>query len=67
MIVDYDGRILAQADPGPFEKVVVAPIDIPALRHARETRRGHQTLNDLRPQAYPVYREICDAPRGNRA
>ena len=66
MIVDYDGRILSQADPGPFEKVVVAPIDIPALRHARETRRGHQTLNDLRPQAYPVYREICDAPRSNR-
>ncbi|OLC44760.1 MAG: hypothetical protein AUH43_17880 [Acidobacteria bacterium 13_1_40CM_65_14] len=24
MIVDYDGRILAQADPGPGEKVVVA-------------------------------------------
>src|SRR5213079_1356943 len=26
MVVDYDGRILAQADPGPGEKVVVAPI-----------------------------------------
>src|SRR5262249_59538071 len=24
MLVDYDGRILAQADPGPGEKIVVA-------------------------------------------
>ena len=56
MIVDYDGRILAQADPGPFEKVVVAPIDLPALRHARKERKGHQTLNDLRRNAYPVYK-----------
>ena len=25
MIVDFDGRILAQADPGPGEKIVVGP------------------------------------------
>ncbi|MCP4590698.1 MAG: nitrilase [bacterium] len=55
MIVDYDGRLLAQTDPGPGEKVVVAPIDIPALRHARETRHGHNMLKHLRPNAYPVY------------
>ncbi len=55
MIVDYDGRVLAQADAGPFEKVVVAPIDLPALRHARATRKAHQTLGDLRPNAYPMY------------
>ena len=55
MIVDFDGRLLAQADPGPGEKVVVAPIDLPALRHARDTRRGHQMLKHLRPKAYPVY------------
>ncbi len=55
MIVDFDGRVLAQADPGPVEKVVVAPIDIPALRHARDTRRGHQTLKELRRSAYSVY------------
>jgi predicted amidohydrolase len=35
MIVDFDGRILAQADPGPGEKVVVAEIDVAALREAR--------------------------------
>src|SRR3984893_2393159 len=38
MLVDYDGRLLAQADPGPGEKVVVGPIDIPALRAERERR-----------------------------
>ena len=36
MIVDYDGRILSQADPGPGEKVVVAPISVQALRDERE-------------------------------
>ena len=41
MVVDYDGRILAQADPGEGEKVVVAPIDIGALRRERERRIGH--------------------------
>lgn len=50
------GYRLAQAGPGPFEKVVVAPIDLPALCHARQTRKGHQTLNDLRRNAYSVYR-----------
>ncbi len=30
MIVDFDGRILAQADPGPGEKIVVGPIDLAA-------------------------------------
>jgi predicted amidohydrolase len=28
MIVDYDGRILAQADPGPGERITVGPIDL---------------------------------------
>ena len=32
MIVDYDVRILAQADPGPGDRVVVAPIDLERLR-----------------------------------
>jgi len=52
MVVDFDGRILAQADPGPHEKVVVAPIDIAALRHARATRQGHSFVSHLRPRAY---------------
>lgn len=56
MVVDYDGRILAQADPGPGEKIVVAEIDIGALRHARARRTGHLGLAHLRTEAYPVYR-----------
>ncbi|MDQ3820134.1 MAG: nitrilase, partial [Acidobacteriota bacterium] len=55
MVVDYDGRILAQASPGPGERIVVAPIDISALRHERATRRGHHMLAHLRTEAYPVY------------
>jgi predicted amidohydrolase len=48
MILDHDGRILAQADPGPGEKIVVGPVDIGALRHERSRRRGHALL-DHRP------------------
>jgi predicted amidohydrolase len=55
MVVDFEGRLLAQADPGPGEKIVVAPIDVAALRHERKTRRGHQTLAHLRSECYPMY------------
>jgi predicted amidohydrolase len=55
MIVDYDGRILTQASPGPGERIVVAPIDISALRHERKTRRAHQMLAHLRTECYPMY------------
>ena len=54
-VVDFDGRMLAEASPGPGERIVVAPIDISALRHERETRRGHHMLAHLRTEAYPVY------------
>jgi len=57
MVVDFEGRVLAQADPGPGEKIVVAPVDVAALRHERRTRRGHQTLAHLRSETYPMYRE----------
>lgn len=56
MIVDFDGRILAQADPGPGEKIVIAPIDLAALRQERDYRRGHHLLSHLRTEAYPEYR-----------
>ena len=56
MVVDYDGRILAQADPGPGEKIVVGPIDIPSLRAERDRRRGHHMLAHLRTEAYECYR-----------
>ena len=56
-IVDFDGRVLAEATPGPGERIVVAPIDISALRHGRASRRGHHMLAQLRTEAYPVYRD----------
>ena len=65
MVVDYDGRILAQASPGPGERIVVAPVDIGALRHERATRRGHHMLAHLRTEAYPVYRRHFYPPAGD--
>jgi predicted amidohydrolase len=62
MIVDFDGRILAQADPGPGEKIVVGPIDMGSLRAERGRRRGHHFLSHLRADAYtelysrPIFR-----------
>ena len=55
--MDYDGRLLAEASPGPGERIVVAPIDISALRHERASRRGHHMLAHLRTEAYPVYQQ----------
>jgi predicted amidohydrolase len=53
MVVDFDGRILAQADPGPGEKVVVAPIDLGALRRERQRRSGHDMLAHYRSSVHP--------------
>jgi predicted amidohydrolase len=66
MVVDFDGRIQAEASPGPGERIVVAPIDICALRHERETRRGHHMLAHLRTEAYPVYRMPRYPPKSAR-
>jgi predicted amidohydrolase len=52
MVVDYDGRILAQAEPGGGERIVVGPIDLAALRAERKRRRGHALLDHRRPEAY---------------
>jgi len=54
MVVDYDGRVLAQADPGPGEKIVVAEIDLGALRAARRERLLHNPLAHLRQGLYRV-------------
>ncbi len=63
-VVDFDGRLLAQASPGPGERIVVAPIDITALRHERGVRRGHHMLAHLRSEAYPVYGRHQYPPAG---
>jgi predicted amidohydrolase len=66
-VIDFDGRILAEASPGPGERIVVAPIDISALRHEREARVGHHMLAHLRTEAYPVYARHRYPPRVDRA
>ncbi|MPY90757.1 MAG: hypothetical protein GEU99_22945, partial [Luteitalea sp.] len=65
-VVDFDGRLLADASPGPGERIVIAPIDITALRHERTTRRGHHMLAHLRTTAYPVYQERGYPPEDGR-
>jgi formamidase len=67
MAVDFDGRILAQADPGPGEKVVVAPIDLAALRDARERRRGHDMRAHYRAEVHPYASRAQFAPAGVQA
>ena len=62
MVVDYDGRVLAQADPGEGEKVVVAPIDIDALRSERKRRVGHDMLAQLRTELHPYMQQQQMAP-----
>ncbi len=62
MVVDYDGRILAQADPGEGEKVVVAPIDIDLLRSERARRVGHDMRSHLRTEVHP-YAQQAIMPR----
>jgi predicted amidohydrolase len=63
-VVDFDGRLLAEASPGPGERIVVAPIDISALRHERATRVGHHMTAHLRTEAYEVYRRPGYPPAG---
>ncbi|MBD8526494.1 nitrilase-related carbon-nitrogen hydrolase [Pseudomarimonas arenosa] len=65
MVVDYDGRILAQADPGPGEKVVVAPINIEALRQERRRRLGHDTRAHLRSSAHAYAQREYLPPAGS--
>jgi len=62
-VVDFDGRLLASASPGPGERIVVAPVDVSALRHERQTRVGHHMMAHLRTEAYPVYGRRLYPPR----
>ena len=58
-VVDFDGRLLAEASPGPGERIVVAPLDISALRHERQSRIGHHMPAQLRTEAYDVYQHAA--------
>jgi formamidase len=61
-IVDFDGRLVVEASPGPGERIVTGPVDVSALRHERETRTGHHMLAHLRTEAYPIYRTPAYPP-----
>lgn len=63
MIVDFDGRIQAQAEAGGGERIVVGPVDLGALRAERARRRGHQTLAHLRAEVHD-YLNATGLPRG---
>src|SRR5688572_11579854 len=67
MVVDYDGRILAQADAGEGEKVVVAPIDVSALRRERERRIGHDMRAHRRSEIHPFLKQGNLGPAGRHA
>ncbi|MBI3403284.1 MAG: nitrilase [Acidobacteria bacterium] len=62
-IVDFDGRMIAEASPGPGERIVVGPVDVSALRHERASRIGHHMLSHLRTEAYPVYAKHAYPPQ----
>jgi predicted amidohydrolase len=64
MVVDYDGRILAQAEAGPGEKVVVAPIDMHTLRAERARRLGHDMRTHLRSEIHGYLDRGYLAPAG---
>jgi predicted amidohydrolase len=66
-VIDFDGRVLAEASPGPGERIVVAPIDVSALRHERASRVGHHMTAHLRTEAYEVYRTSGYPPPLNPA
>lgn len=55
MIVDYDGRIVAQATPGEGEKITVGPVDVSLLRKERRVRSAHQMLLHFRSESHPMY------------
>jgi formamidase len=63
MIVDYDGRVLSQANSGPGEQIVVGPIDLAALRFERQRRRTHHMLAHQRTETYTSYQRPVYPPR----
>jgi predicted amidohydrolase len=67
MIVDFDGRVLAQADPGSGEKIVVGPVDLAAQRAERQRRSGHNLLGHIRSEAYQRLYQQTIFPGGGKA
>lgn len=66
MIVDHDGRVLAQAEPGGGNRIVVGPVDLAAVRAARTRRRGHAMTAHLRTELYERARTSVYPSGGGR-
>ncbi len=64
MVVDYDGRVLSQAEAGGGERVVVAPISIDTLRAERARRAGHDIRSHLRREIHGYTDRRFLAPGG---
>lgn len=62
MLVDYDGRILAQAAPGAGEQIVVGPVHVGVLREERARRVGHSMLAHVRSELYPLQKRPLFPP-----
>lgn len=62
MLVDFDGRILAQAESGPGEKIVVGPVDLGTMRAERQRRLGHDMRHHLRSEIHN-YLDVPHLPR----
>ena len=61
-IIDWEGRLLAQAAPGDGERLTIAPIDIDMLRYCRKNQLMANMPAHLRTAAYSCYkREIYPA------
>ena len=54
-VIDWDGRVLAQAQPGDGERITVGPIDVDMLRWVRKTQLRHVMPAHMRMEAYPCY------------
>lgn len=63
MIVDHDGRILAEASPGPGERIVVGPVNLATLRAERTRRDGHAMPAHHRSELYHAQHARGFAPQ----
>ncbi|MEM6640291.1 MAG: nitrilase-related carbon-nitrogen hydrolase [Pseudomonadota bacterium] len=64
MVVDYDGRVLTQAEAGGGERIVVAPISINTLREERARRAGHDIRAHLRREIHSYMDNQYLCPQG---
>ena len=65
-IIDWEGRLIAQAAPGDGERITVGPIDIDMLRWCRKTQLRHNMPAHMRIEAYYCYTKTQYPPKGTK-